>query len=254
MRIRTVKPDVLTHADLYDLERELKAPVRFAWIGLFCACDRAGRFTWEPRRLGVLILPFDCAAGLDFARVLDAWLTRGFVTKYRVGSDWFGAIPSWRKHQFINNRETESSIPDISKAEEVAHASATRAPRVPHATLTGREGEGKGMDLNHDASGTRQVAQALPFLSAEFETAWANWGKHRTEIRKPLKPTATRAQLAKLAAMGEPRAIAAINHSLANQWTGIFEPDAARTATNAQRTATTGRHFSDCNDYSKTGI
>lgn len=248
MRIRTVKPDILTHSGLYDLEREIKAPVRFAWVGLFCACDRAGRFAWEPRRLGVLILPFDCAAGLDFSRVLDAWLTRGFVTKYRVGSDWFGAIPSWRKHQFINNRESESQLPDISQSEEVSHACPTRAPRVPHAT----EGEGKGMDIREgekDASGARQIV--LPFPSPEFAAAWANWGKHRTEIRKPLKPTATKAQLAKLAAMGEPRAIAAINHSLANQWTGIFEPDANRhTPTNGH----SRRSFEQRNDYSQTGI
>lgn len=104
------------------------------------------------------------------------------------------------------------------------------------------------------ASQKQEVATlTLPFDSPEFAAAWANWRQHRTEIRKPLKPTATKAQLAKLAAMGEPRAIAAINHSLANQYTGIFEPDQGRT-TNAQRTATTGRHFSDCNDYSKTGI
>lgn len=228
MRIRTIKPEFFVHADLYELEIETALPVRVAFAGLWCASDRAGRFAWKPRALGVQILPYDCAAGLDFSRVLDACLTRGFVTKYRVGADWFGAIPSWRKHQFINNRETESTIPDISKAEEVAHASTTRAPRVPHAT----EVEGKGMDGNGmegkeiSTRGPRVAApEALPFSSPEFAEAWANWGKHRTEIRKPLKPTMRRAQLRELSAMGEVRAIAAINHTIAKGWQGIREPD-----------------------------
>lgn len=229
MRIRTIKPEFFVHADLYELEVETSLPVRVAFAGLWCASDRAGRFTWKPRALGVQILPYDCAAGLDFSRVLDACLTRGFVTKYRVGADWFGAIPSWRKHQFINNRETESTIPDISKAEEVALAWGTRGARVGHAT----EVEGKGMDGNGregkeiSTRGSRVAApEALPFSSPEFAEVWASWGKHRTEIRKPLKPTMSRAQLRELAAMGEARAIAAINHTIAKGWQGIREPDA----------------------------
>ena len=115
----------------------------------------------------------------------------------------------------------------------------------------GKEKEGKenteGAELLPDSE-----SYSLPFQSPAFVTAWAQWKQHRTEIRKPLKPTATKAQLAKLAAMGELRAIAAINHSLANQWTGIFEPDANRnTPTNGHPRQSTGfRHTNiACSDY-----
>jgi hypothetical protein len=54
--------------------------------------------------------------------------------------------------------------------------------------------------------------------------AWGEWAQHRREIKKKLTPLATRRQLAALEDMGEAKAIAAIQHSIANGWQGIFEP------------------------------
>ena len=56
-----------------------------------------------------------------------------------------------------------------------------------------------------------------------FLKAWVEWQQHRREIRKKLTPLAAHRQLAQLEAMGEARAIAAIEHSIQNGWTGIFE-------------------------------
>ncbi len=66
----------------------------------------------------------------------------------------------------------------------------------------------------------------LPFSSPEFAEAWKTWLQHRKEKRQPLTPTATRRQLEKLAALGEARALAALHHSLASGYTGLFEPKA----------------------------
>ncbi len=60
--------------------------------------------------------------------------------------------------------------------------------------------------------------------TVDFLINWAAWIAHRCEIRKPLTPTAARQQIAKLEAMGERRAVAALKHSTANGWQGIFEP------------------------------
>ena len=68
----------------------------------------------------------------------------------------------------------------------------------------------------------------LPFGSEDFVRSWASWCRHRSEIKKPLTPQATTEQLAKLRDMGESRAIAAIRHSVAGGWQGIFEPDGFR--------------------------
>ena len=67
---------------------------------------------------------------------------------------------------------------------------------------------------------------SLPFESDKFRTAWGLWCDHRKESKKPLKPIGVGQQLKKLEEMGESRAIAAIEHSVANQYSGIYEPAA----------------------------
>lgn len=144
MRIRTIKPEFFKHEELFDAEIYSGLPLRLAYIGLWCAADRDGRFKWRPRQLGADILPYDPA---DFSRVLDALLTRGFLVKYRVGDEWFGAIPSWKKHQFVNNRESTSTIPDVSESQEL-DASGTREARDNHVSRK----EGKGKEGKEDTS------------------------------------------------------------------------------------------------------
>jgi hypothetical protein len=145
MRIRTIKPEFFHHAGLFEAEMETKLPLRVAFAGLWCIADREGRFKWEPRRIGVQVLPYD---GVDFSRVLDALATRAFVLKYRVGDACFGFIPSFLKHQVINNRESESVLPDpegnieeTPTNTEESDASATREPREDHACR--KEGKGR---------------------------------------------------------------------------------------------------------------
>lgn len=58
-----------------------------------------------------------------------------------------------------------------------------------------------------------------------FAEAWANWRKHRSEIRKPLKPTMEAAQLAELGKLSESHAVARINHTIAMGWQGLRDPD-----------------------------
>lgn len=165
-RIRTIKPEMAKHELLFELEQELRAPVRFAWAQLPCHADREGRFKWRPRSLKTDILPYD---DCDFSRVLHAWLTRGMIVKYRVGDEWFGWIVNFRKHQVINAREQDSILPSIDDAEEcedyrnqtVSHASATRDPRVIDASGTRHvhaRGEGKG----REGKGREHLQHACP--------------------------------------------------------------------------------------------
>lgn len=148
-RIRTVKPEFFRHADLYDLEADSGLPIRIAFAGLWTACDREGRFDWKPRELKLDCLPYD---DVDFSRVLDALMSRGFVVRYASKSgEIYGVVPSFRKHQVINNKESASTRPDPKDAKECSlktDACGTREPRVDIATVTPlsqtlMEGEGK---------------------------------------------------------------------------------------------------------------
>lgn len=151
-RIRSIKPEFFRHAELYELERECGLPVRIAFAGLWTCADREGRFRWKPRELKLDCLPHD---DLDFSRVLDALITRGFIVRYAVDGVEYGYIPSWHDHQVINNRESASKLPSPENAEE--SNTPTREPREPlrvtHAPSTPLkhaqgEVEGKGREGN----------------------------------------------------------------------------------------------------------
>lgn len=146
MRIRTIKPEFYKHDGLFDLEEETKLPIRIAFTGLWCAADREGRFKWKPRRLKAEILPYD---DVDFSRVLDALVTRGFVVHYTSEEGEFGMIPKFSKHQVINNREMQSNLPDPDDCEVL-----TRESRVDDACRKGSRGkEGKGKEGNMEGKG-----------------------------------------------------------------------------------------------------
>lgn len=108
-RIRTIKPEFFKHTGLLDLEKETGLPVRLAYVGIWCCADREGRFPWDARALKAEIFPHE---EVDFSRVLDALTTRGFVKRYESGAEWFGYVPSFLKHQIINNRELASVLPE----------------------------------------------------------------------------------------------------------------------------------------------
>lgn len=71
--------------------------------------------------------------------------------------------------------------------------------------------------------GIPEVFQGTVLDCAEFARAWADWCQHRREIRKPMKPTTVAKQARDLLAMGLRRAVAAIDFSISQGYTGIFE-------------------------------
>lgn len=65
----------------------------------------------------------------------------------------------------------------------------------------------------------------LPYESDAFASAWSQWGKHRREKRKNLTRSTIDKQLRKLASMGEQKAIATIENSIEQGYTGLFPPN-----------------------------
>ena len=60
--------------------------------------------------------------------------------------------------------------------------------------------------------------------TAAFRIAWESWCTYRRERHKPLTPSTIKRQIAKLERMGHDQAIEAIEISISNGWTGLFEP------------------------------
>jgi hypothetical protein len=93
------------------------------------------------------------------------------------------------------------------------------------------EVEDKDMSLRKGGAGGKPKADlfaldGLPvtFHTDQFRVAWTEWVGHRRDIRHPLTPRSVKMTFKEFAAMGPDRVIAAIQHSIANGWRGLFEP------------------------------
>lgn len=134
IRMRGVKPDLLRHESLCDLEASCGLPLRLCFIGLFMAADRRGRFEWRPRSLKAALMPFD--DGLDFGAVLDQLSAGDFVRRYTIDGKDYGWIPGFTRHQSFNNKEQDSVFPPHPDEPRDSGTEDPQKPRVTHASAT----------------------------------------------------------------------------------------------------------------------
>lgn len=170
-RIRTVKPDLLRHEALFEAEKASGLPLRLAFIGLFTVADREGRFFWAPRKLKLDVLPYD--EDVDFAAVMDALASAGFVRRYEVGGKSFGCIPSFLRHQRPNIRETPSMIPPDPQFETVPEVAAPPPCTCAHMHETAlhvQESAGKGREYK-EGKGKE--------YSELFDRFWTAYPRHQ---------------------------------------------------------------------------
>lgn len=107
-RIRTIKPELGRHKDLFDLEQKTGLPIRFVWAMFPTICDREGRFRWRPWEIKLDILPYD---QIDFDRVMDVLQVEGYIVKYQSDGEEYGYLPTFLKHQVVPHREASSKLP-----------------------------------------------------------------------------------------------------------------------------------------------
>lgn len=130
-RIRTIKPEFFTSEDIVSL-----TPLaRLFYVSLWCESDREGRLEWKPRTLKYRYLPGDDCSVEDLG---DELIKSGLIVLYEVDGKVYAEIPGFKKHQVINNRESESTIPPKND-----DAPFTRESDVKAEGKEGKEGKGK---------------------------------------------------------------------------------------------------------------
>ncbi len=128
-RIRTIKPEFFTSEDIVSLT----PMARLFYVSLWCEADREGRLEWKPRTLKMRYFPGD---DIDVVPLGEELCRLGLVDLYEAGGKQYASIPSFKKHQVVNNREAASIIPPKT---------ATRLSRV-LTRESGVLGEGKGRE------------------------------------------------------------------------------------------------------------
>lgn len=129
--------------------------------------------------------------------------------------------------QATNFQEHNGATARRRAQESVRKVSARNADKRPHPmqTKSALEIEKRREDILDNNKKKNAPLVVLPFDSAAFVTAWADWVTHRTQKRAKLTPLSISKQLAMLKGIGEVAAIKAIEHSIQKGWTGLFQPD-----------------------------
>lgn len=144
-RIRTIKPEFFTSEDIVRL-----SPLsRLFYVSLWCEADREGRLSWRPGTLKMRYLPGDTC---DIETLAKELICASLIVIYDVDGKTYAEIPSFKNHQVINNRESESIIPARVKV------ACTRVKA--EGRKEGKEGKG------------REVAS-----STRFDDFWTTWPK-----------------------------------------------------------------------------
>lgn len=154
-RIRTIKPEFFTSEDIVCM-----SPLaRLFYVSLWCEADREGRMEWKPVTFKMRYLPGD---ECDINSLAQELIARGLLVLYQAVDKQYAEIPTFSKHQVINNRESSSTIPPRDK-----NAKPTRAPRV---KAEGKEGKGR--------EGTERA------YLAGFVRFWNSWPAHERKQDK----------------------------------------------------------------------
>lgn len=227
MRIRTIKPEFWIHEGMCQCSEF----TRLLAIALLNWADDEGYFMAHPMILKGNLFPF-----LDDSKMIP----RSLKDLSRIG--WIelaedsqirpiGRVLNFLKHQRVDKGK-RSQIKDLWPIQDESNID----PR--HVEDASKE-EGKGIGKEKERKGSEFD---LPFESSEFQTAWSGWETHRAEKKKKLTQSTATMQLKEMKDIGEARAIAMINYSIKNGWTGLFE-DKTSFVTPIQRKPQTSDQF-----------
>jgi hypothetical protein len=155
----------------------------------------------------------------DLARMMEAAGPNIVMDGERI------IVCNWRSHQQdTTNAERQARWREKQTEAEVTLHNENNANR------TGQDNTEK-KKKQQGGSQTRRVPVTLathplpPGLDdADMKTAWSNWIQARREKGKPITDTAARQQLSDMQAMGRDRALAALKHSTAGNYQGLYEP------------------------------
>lgn len=169
-RIRTIKPEFFTSEQIVAL-----SPLgRLLFIALWCEADREGRLVWKPLTFKLRYFPGDAC---DMSALCQELVEADLVRLYDHAR--LAYIPSFRRHQYVNPRETASQLPSPEDKND-ASARVTDAP-VTHRQEGKESRKGETRDSASPLALTHPIVQgqrrnvAIPWRVPLPGDLWAEW-------------------------------------------------------------------------------
>lgn len=210
-RTRLIKPDFFTDPDLADCT--LQARMTFA--GLWCQADRDGRLKYEPRKLKVLIFPFD---KINMEKALEELTKKPFIKIYSINDISYIQIINWDKHQSPHGTEKDSEIPPfngcLTVKEPLSNEGVRDAP----------------FSIRHQVKVSELDSKFKYINNEDFKKAFEDYLDMRKKQKKSPTERAKEMALELLHSHPIDIAIKMLNQSVMNSWQGIFEIKKERTS------------------------
>lgn len=165
-----------------------------------------------------------------------------------------GHKPSGRSRRRVS-RDTDAGVTCASRDEGVTTAGSPSSvslsiPLSSTPPTPANHGQPSEPGLTWALAGMPVVPESL--RTPRVLAALDEWIKHRRERRPKVTPTAARNQLKRLEKWGEARAVAAIEHSIANSYQGIWEePEQKQKGRTDGRRDHTSRKHSERGHYAE---
>jgi hypothetical protein len=212
MRIRTVKPSFFKDEEL----AKLPPLCRIFFQGLWSMADGIGRLEERPEYLKIEILPYDECDVESFLKLLATPKRHGkhgFIIRYQVEGVPYLQVTNFTKNQRISGKEfeTESEIPAPPR-ETMVKQSGNNGE-----TAIVQEGKGK------EGKGRERIAIEIPIDLLPIEPKINEWLTYKREKGQTYKPMGLKALWRRLEAIPAATRGPAIDYSMAQNYSGIFE-------------------------------
>lgn len=168
----------------------------------------AGRHTMTGRIVGANRALIDQIARMErFTEALERF-------EWISVDDYGATFPKWSRH---NSKSAKR------RALEQRRKSASRADKK--RTQNGHNADQKRGEERRREEKRKETPIPPALDTPDFHRVWSDWQAHRVEIKKALTPTQAAKQLRRLEGLGVDRAVAVIEHTIAQGWQGLREPN-----------------------------
>lgn len=192
-RIRTIKPEFWTSDQVMSVSRD----ARLLFIGMWNFADDGGNQPANTKTIKALVFPGDELTEGQIYDLVDELLGVGLLETYEADCRWYWNIPTWKKHQRIDQPTYRHPGPDgkvsqsparrrggSSSVHGVFGEQSQNAQQVFDAgkERNGKEGNGKEI-TDSSESVVDQAAPALP--NCPHEKIIELYAKHLPDLPQP---------------------------------------------------------------------
>lgn len=192
-RIRTIKPEFWTSDQVMSVSRD----ARLLFIGMWNFADDGGNQPANAKTIKAQVFPYDDLSEADILRLVDELTANELLEPYESDYRWYWNIPTWKKHQRIDQPTYRYPAPNGTTPQNPARRRGSsqtvqgmfgeQTANAQQVFDAGKERNGKEWNGEESiADSAESVDQATPALPAcPHEKIIALYAKHLPELPQP---------------------------------------------------------------------